>query len=285
MDSISLVAKHMNRILSGYIEVSLSLPGSASAPGFWPAAWTMGNLVCIHARLSYLSIPNPIIPSQGRAGYGATTDGMWPYTYDSCDTGTFPNQTSKSGAPAAAATGSPEGGTISFLPGQRVSACTCSGGDHPGPSVSVGRGVPEIDILEAQVDVSRMQGQVSQSAQIAPFDYQYTWDENSPATTIYNKNLTVFNSYKGGIYQQAESAVTDINSTNYGGNGFATYGFEWFSNPSDRDKGFVTWYSEGQPAWTLTTSSIGPDSKMEIGQRLISEEPMVCCLFYVCCRI
>lgn len=29
----------------------------------------------------------------GRAGYGATNDGMWPYTYDSCDVGTLPNQT------------------------------------------------------------------------------------------------------------------------------------------------------------------------------------------------
>lgn len=42
----------------GYIEVSLSLPGSPTIPGFWPGAWTMGNL--------------------GRAGYGATTDGTWP---------------------------------------------------------------------------------------------------------------------------------------------------------------------------------------------------------------
>jgi len=33
------------------------LPGSPDISGLWPAAWTMGNL--------------------GRAGYGATTDGMW----------------------------------------------------------------------------------------------------------------------------------------------------------------------------------------------------------------
>lgn len=44
---------------STYIEVSISLPGTPSTPGFWPGAWTMGNL--------------------GRAGYGATTEGMWPY--------------------------------------------------------------------------------------------------------------------------------------------------------------------------------------------------------------
>lgn len=30
---------------TGYIEVSVSLPGSPRAPGLWPAIWTMGNLV------------------------------------------------------------------------------------------------------------------------------------------------------------------------------------------------------------------------------------------------
>jgi hypothetical protein len=32
---------------TGYIEMSISMPGSAQVPGLWPAAWTMGNLVCI----------------------------------------------------------------------------------------------------------------------------------------------------------------------------------------------------------------------------------------------
>ena len=30
---------------TGYVEVSASMPGSPQAPGLWPAAWTMGNLV------------------------------------------------------------------------------------------------------------------------------------------------------------------------------------------------------------------------------------------------
>ena len=49
----------------GLIEVSLQLPGAGDVSGLWPAVWTMGNL--------------------GRAGYGATTDGMWPYSYQACD--------------------------------------------------------------------------------------------------------------------------------------------------------------------------------------------------------
>lgn len=37
------------------------------------------------------------------------------------------------------------GGELSYLPGQRVSACTCPGEDHPGPNVQTGRGAPEIE--------------------------------------------------------------------------------------------------------------------------------------------
>ena len=40
----------------GYVEANVSLPGLNNIAGLWPAVWTMGNL--------------------GRAGYGATLDGM-----------------------------------------------------------------------------------------------------------------------------------------------------------------------------------------------------------------
>jgi beta-glucan synthesis-associated protein KRE6 len=44
---------------------------------------------------------------------------------------------------------------LSYLPGQRLSRCTCPGESHPGPIHSdgtyVGRGAPEIDVFEAQV--------------------------------------------------------------------------------------------------------------------------------------
>lgn len=75
-----------------------------------------------------------------------------PSSYDSCDLGTLPNQTNLAGTGPAAAlnSGSKDyGGRLSYLPGQKLSACTCPGGDHPGPNVGVGRGAPEIDIIEA----------------------------------------------------------------------------------------------------------------------------------------
>ena len=213
---------------------------------------------------------------QGRAGYGATTEGMWPYTYDTCDLGTFPNQTTSNGTPAAAATGGSGGSQLSLQRGQKLSACTCPGSDHPGPSTSVGRGVPEIDIFEAQVDIAAgFQGQVSQSLQVAPYDLQYDYVTTSPISTIYNSSRTTFNTYQGGFYQEAVSAVTDVDSQFYGGNGYAPYGFEIWSDPNNRQDGYVTWYSNGQESWKMTAATIGPNPLSQVGQRLVSEEPMV----------
>ena len=200
---------------------------------------------------------------------------MWPYSYDSCDLGTFPNQTTQAGDPAVDATGGINGAPLSYLPGQRLSACTCPGSDHPGPTVSTGRGVPEIDVLEAQIDLALFQGQVSQSFQVAPYNYQYQFVNTSPATSIYDSSQTVLNTYKGGFYQQALSALTFTEPQNYNNNGYATYGYEWWSDPNDRSSGYITWYANGQPSWTVTSASIGPDSITQVSQRLIPEEPMV----------
>lgn len=205
--------------------------------------------------------------------------GTWPFSYDSCDLGTLPNQT-YDGTPAAAATGGYGGGPLSYQPGQRLSACTCSAQDHPGPTRGngfVGRGVPEIDILEAQIDLSTtpFQGQVSQSLQVAPYNYQYQFNNASPATTINDSSITTLNTYLGAVYQQALSALTVVDSQNYGGNGYATYGFEYWSNPNDRSSGYITWYSESAQTWKVTSASVGPDSTSQVNSRLIPEEPMV----------
>lgn len=189
--------------------------------------------------------------------------------------GTFPNQTDASGNPSIVKTGGSGGSPLSFMPGQKLSACTCSGSDHPGPSVSTGRGVPEIDIFETQIDTTRFQAEVSQSYQTAPYNYQYEFVNSSGTTPIYDESITHFNSYKGGVYQQAVSAVSDIDNANYGGNGYSTYGFEWWSDQSNRQDGYITWYSGGEKMWTMTADTIGADSTAEISARIVPEEPMV----------
>ena len=150
-----------------------------------------------------------------------------PYTvnsYDSCDVGTFPNQTMKDRSGPEAALHSDSSRSrynyeLSWLPGQRLScvlfpslarvhtfdsqihsACTCSGEDHPGPDVSKGRGVPEIDILEAERNkTADALGQVvSQSAQFAPFTHDYLFNnDTTDAWTIYDPSITRENDYRG----------------------------------------------------------------------------------------
>lgn len=249
---------------TGIIEASISLPGNGETPGFWPGFWTMGNL--------------------GRPGYGATTDGTWPYSYDSCDTGTLPNQTNPDGSPIAATNTGTDQKTnfeLSYLPGQRLSACTCPNAavpnDHPGPNPSKGRGAPEIDVIEAQIDVHNRVGQASQSFQIAPFNAGYQFNNQSPAVEINNPAITAFNNFKGSITQQAISGVSQLDNANYGGQGYQKYGFEWFSDPNHRDNGYISWYVGDTNMWSMTPAAIGPEAETEISQRLIPEEPMVHC--------
>ncbi|KAL0572397.1 hypothetical protein V5O48_009557 [Marasmius crinis-equi] len=264
---------------SGYIEVAVTLPGAnGQAEGYWPGAWTMGNL--------------------GRPGYRATTDGMWPYSYDACDVGTFPNQTMKDQSGPAAALFSdaswPEyDKKLSVLTGQRLSACTCPNQDHPGPWMSKenryrGRGAPEIDIMEVQKDQKAdpatggvLPGNVvSQSAQFAPFSHDYTIIENSNTVTIYNSSNTYTNPYHGSPLQQAVSGLTKVPAEGYQGMAnkrFVTYGFEYWGDTNNRDDGYITWQVDGKQAFTLRPGAVGPDKGTggsQIDQRLTPEEPM-----------
>jgi hypothetical protein len=73
----------------------------------------------------------------------------------------------------------------------------------------VGRSAPEIDIFEAQITGDPLTGQVSQSGQWAPFNAAYTWFNDSESLFIANESITELNSYKGGVFQQATSGVTE----------------------------------------------------------------------------
>jgi beta-glucanase (GH16 family) len=244
----------------GYFEASVMLPGINNVAGMWPAVWTLGNL--------------------GRAGYGATLDGLWPYTYDSCDVGTAPNQTHNGLPEAALVDGdSSSNFALSYLPGQRLSRCTCPGESHPGPIHSsdgsyVGRSAPEIDMFEAQVTGDPLTGQVSQSAQWAPFNDKYIWLNTSTNLIIPNTSISALNSYIGGDTQQATSVVTETNQDCYEFSEnpcYATYGFEYSPGFDDA---YITWIANGNPAWTLNVAGMGADTVTEISARPIPQEPM-----------
>lgn len=123
-------------------------------------------------------------------------------------------------------------GVLSFLPGQRLSRCTCPGESHPGPmhadGTFVGRAAPEIDVLEAQVVGVPLTGIVSQSAQWAPFNAAYHIINASDSYTIDNPT-SFYNTYVGGAFQQATSAITATDPQCYEltGGCYSVYGFEY----------------------------------------------------------
>jgi hypothetical protein len=83
------------------------------------------------------------------------------------------------------------------------------------------------------------------------------------------------NTYKGGVWQQALSALTFLPSASYQGTQgqFSTYGFEYW--PSRGSDGYITWTVDGERSWTMTTAALAANPRVEIGPRLIPEEPMV----------
>ncbi|KAH3674867.1 hypothetical protein WICPIJ_009437 [Wickerhamomyces pijperi] len=220
----------------GKLEVSARLPNYGNITGLWPGIWTLGNLA--------------------RPGYLATTDGVWPYSYESCDAGITANQSSSDG--------------ISYLKGQKLNACTCDGEDHP--NQGTGRGAPEIDALEGATDTKIPVGVASQSYQVAPYDIWYIPDYNY--IEIYNYSVTTMNTYTGGPFQQAISGVSTLNNSWYqlGNNTeqqFQTYGFEY---ENDNDEGYCTWFVGDDPTYTLYAQALHPNGNVD--WRRISKEPM-----------
>jgi beta-glucanase (GH16 family) len=183
--------------------------------------------------------------------------------------------------PVATLTTGDNQGPLSFLPGQRYSACTCPGEDHPGPSNNVGRAAPEIDLIEAQIIIDLAVGEVSQSNQIAPYDAFYQYNNASIYCDIADLGISKFNSYKGGIYQEAVSVLTQVPSRIYrdqvvgGRRGeFASFELEWYADFKNRKNGHITWAVDGKRAWTMYPGAIAANPLTEIGDRIIAEEPM-----------
>ena len=85
-------------------------------------------------------------------------------------------------------------------------------------------------------------------------------------------------------------SVTDQTAYQLSGGNFSVYGFEYqpgIDNAvrfpsrnlhsaciSPSLEQYITWISNNQSAWTLLSSGMGPDTKVEISNRLIPTEPM-----------
>jgi len=84
----------------GIVEVDVIFPGDPFIGGLWPAVWMLGNL--------------------GRATYEASTNNLWPWSYDYCNR--------------------------NLQEAQLISACNRE--NHYGMNPFQGRGATEIDIVE-----------------------------------------------------------------------------------------------------------------------------------------
>jgi len=84
----------------GIVEVDVIFPGDPFIGGLWPAVWILGNL--------------------GRATYEASTNNLWPWSYNKCDR--------------------------KLQNAQTISACNAQ--NHYGLNPYQGRGSTEIDLIE-----------------------------------------------------------------------------------------------------------------------------------------
>lgn len=230
------------------VEVSVKMPGYSQENGLWPAVWSLGNLA--------------------RPGYQASTDGVWPYTYDECDYGITPNQSLPDG--------------ISFLPGQRLSKCTCYGEDHP--NLGTGRGAPEIDLIEGFHNPNDKTSLGIQTLQVAPFDPW--WRPDYDFMSIENSNITSMKPDTGTPLQEAIAAATILNDTwfhsirNDSDNKqtisnptyFQKYGFEYMSEKTLERDSYIQFFNADEPTMGLRGDALHPTNN--IGWRQISKEPM-----------
>lgn len=301
----------------------MSFPGNSKIMGFWPGAWTMGNL--------------------GRPGYGATNHGVWPYTYNECafltswrrakGAGrltlaaqatsarfrTKPGQMapipSRPGRPAtqamvarcrgclvsvcrparALAKITPDRATVLVEARLRVSSCVARrpAEDNTNALVAALARCLAVDINEMQVDLSGV-GSTSQSIQFAPIDAGYLWKNETPETTMFNTSITFQSEsaptpgerawrgadcshtrlpadiWHGSVNQESASVITLTDDTSYEGAGYTSFGFEYEPGSDGR----ITWAVNATPSWELSAAAMGPNADAQIGQRLVSEEPM-----------
>ena len=183
----------------GYIGVAVTLPGLDRVAGLLSTVWAMENL----GRARYgVSSEGGTSPTHEAGCCGGLTDRvLWrPCAYSMCDVGTVPNQTWQGIPEVSAYPGdkySVDG--FSYLPGQRLSRCTCPGEKHPGlihnGGTFVGRS-PEIDVFEAMIYSDL--GVVSQSGQRAPFNAGYKRFNTTDNFIVPDPTVTELNPFTEG---------------------------------------------------------------------------------------
>lgn len=205
----------------GVLEVRAKLPGRWDIGGLWPAAWLMGNLA--------------------RSTYVASSEYIWPWSYDRCD-----RQKQRL---------------------QEISACEPS--PHFGLVEQMGRGAPEIDLLEVMPGTGWLpwgmtKPYVSTSLQIAPGkDGKRPNNGDRPHKGMWydgityggNSSINVFfyglklDHHDDTSYQaDALSANTPIHSDFF--ESFHTYRLEW------EPRHYIKWYADDKFLYGIYDDSL-----------------------------
>jgi beta-glucan synthesis-associated protein KRE6 len=85
---------------------------------------------------------------------------------------------------------------------------------------------------------------------------------------VYDHSITEMNTYRGGVYQQAVSGLTNLNNNWYDGKQYQTYAFDYKTGKD----GYITWYVGHDQTWTMDAKAMGPNGN--VGTRTIPEEPL-----------
>lgn len=83
----------------------------------------------------------------------------------------------------------------------------------------------------------------------------------------YDTEITQWNSYEGGPFQQAVSALAYVPTNKaYNGN-FEQYGLEYWGDPKDDTAGYITWHVGGVPTWKMLPAMVAANPATQISQR------------------
>ncbi|KAH8057351.1 hypothetical protein JL722_7009 [Aureococcus anophagefferens] len=218
----------------GILEIRAKLPGRYDVGGLWPGMWMMGNLA--------------------RATYVASSNHMWPFSYEAC----------------------------ARKDQRRQEINGCMPRPHFGLNPDQGRGAPEIDLLEVMPGEGWLPWglkkpyystslQLAPAAPIRPFNGAKpapgTWYEHLRYGPNTSQNVFFYGmrldhgSDEESYWADAVSGNTPIGASEF--EDFHTYRLEW------KPKGSIDWYKDGKFLYGIDDASI---SSLTGGQ--VPDEPM-----------